>query len=166
MSTNRGLTSYAIARAIYQIWGAAMGDVHEKGLAALRIVLAFSLVSTTLHYAHNIIAVERYPQFQGISNTVTQVTVVLGWVVFTAFGALGYRRYLQRRYWPALSFLLVYSLSGLATMGHFLVGVPNVPVFWLVTIFTDAFAAVAIWTFVIWRATRLGQVRDQISTER
>jgi uncharacterized membrane-anchored protein len=143
-----------------------MNGDYEKGLAALRIVLAFSFISTTLHYAHNIIAVERYPQLVGISNTGTQVTVALGWVVLTVFGVLGYRRYRQRRYWPALAFLLVYSLSGLASAGHFLVGVPDVPVFWFATIFTDALAAMAIWTFVIWGATRIGQARNQVSTER
>jgi hypothetical protein len=77
---------------------------------------------------------------------------------------IGYRRYVSRRYWPALAFLLVYWLSGLATMGHFLVGVPDVPVFWFATVFTDTLAAVAVWAFVVWGAVQLGRARDHAPT--
>jgi hypothetical protein len=142
-----------------------MDEVHDRGLVALRIVLVFSLVSTALHYAHNIIAVERYPGFTGISHSVTQVSVAVGWLLFTGFGLLGYRRYLRRRYWPSFAFLLVYSISGLVTMGHFLVGVPDVPAFWFATIFTDVLAAVAVWVFVVWGAIRVGHAREQLSPE-
>jgi hypothetical protein len=138
--------------------------VHGKGLTVLRMVLVFSLISTALHYAHNIVAVERYPQFDGISNSLTQVGVALAWLIFTAAGVAGYRRYVSRRYWSALAFLLVYSLSGLATMGHFLVGVPDVPTFWFATIFTDALAALAMWAFVVWGAVQLGRARDHVPT--
>jgi predicted cation transporter len=144
-----------------------MDVLHEKGLTPLRVILGFSLVSTTLHYAHNVIRAADYPQIPGIPVPVTQVVVAFGWVLFTAFGWLGYRAYERGSYPRALAFLLVYSLSGLASAGHFLVGVPRIPAFWFATIFTDSAAALALWVFVTWAWSVLNRVtsRDQVSTQ-
>lgn len=143
-----------------------MDVLKEKGLTPLRVILGFSLLTTTLHYAHNVIRAADYPPVPGIPLLVTQVVVAFGWVLFTVFGWLGYRAYEQRRYPRALAFLLVYSLSGLASAGHFLVGVPQVPAFWFATIFTDSAAALALWVFVTWAWSVLNRVtsRDQVST--
>ena len=144
-----------------------MDVLQEKGLNPLRAILAFSLLTTTLHYAHNVIRAADYPQIPGIPVVVAAVVVAFGWVLFTAFGVLGYRAYLRGRYPRALGFLLVYSLSGLASGGHFLVGVPQVPAFWFATIFTDAAAALALWVFVAWAWSVLNHApaRDQVSTQ-
>jgi hypothetical protein len=144
-----------------------MDVLREKGLTPLRVILGFSLFSTTLHYTHNVIRVADYPQFPGLPTVVAGAVVAFGWVLFTAFGWLGYRAYEHGRYPRALAFLLVYSLSGLASAGHFLVGVPQIPAFWFATIFTDAAAALALWVFVTWAWTTLDRVttRDQVSTE-
>lgn len=144
-----------------------MDVLREKGLGPLRVILAFTLVSTVLHYTHNVVRAADYPQVPGISVLATQIVVAASWVVFTVFGALGYRAYVRGQYWRSLAFLLVYSLSGLASAGHFLVGVPRVPAFWFATIFTDTFAAVALWVFGCWAATRLNRVSvaGQMSTQ-
>lgn len=144
-----------------------MDVLREKGLGPLRVILAFTLVSTVLHYTHNVVRAADYPQVPGISVLATQIVVAASWVVFTVFGALGYRAYVRGQYWRSLAFLLVYSLSGLASAGHFLVGVPRVPAFWFATIFTDTFAAVALWVFGCWAATRLNRVSvaRQMSTQ-
>ncbi|HET6703498.1 hypothetical protein [Amycolatopsis sp.] len=139
----------------------------DKGLAPLRVILAFSLLSTTIHYAHNAVRYADYPQLGGISVLGGGVTVAVAWVVFTAFGWLGYRAYTWRRYEKALAFLLVYSLAGMVTLGHFLTGVPRIPAFWFATIFTDAAAGLALWVFLIWAWATLNRVttRDQFSTQ-
>ena len=144
-----------------------MDVLQEKGLTPLRAILGFSLLTTTLHYAHNVIRAADYPPLPGVPLLVTQVVVAFGWVLFTVFGRLGYRAYRQERYPRALVFLLVYSLSGLASAGHFLVGVPQVPAFWFATIFTDSAAALALWVFVTWAWSVLNRVtaRDQVSTQ-
>jgi len=144
-----------------------MDVLTGKGLTALRVILAFSLLSTTLHYAHNVIRAADYPPLEGIPLAVTQLVVAFTWVLLTTFGVLGYRAYLGGRYSRALVFLLVYSLSGLASAGHFLVGVPQVPAFWFATIFTDSLAALALWAFVGWAWSVLNRVsvRDQVSTQ-
>lgn len=92
-----------------------MDVLQEKGLTPLRAILGFSLVSTTLHYTHNVVRAADYPQIPGISVLAAQIIVAFGWVLFTAFGWLGHREYVRKSYPRALAFLLVYSLSGLAS---------------------------------------------------
>ncbi|WIV60332.1 hypothetical protein [Amycolatopsis nalaikhensis] len=144
-----------------------MDVLQEKGLTPLRAILGFSLVSTVLHYSHNVVRAADYPPLPGVPLVVTQVVVAFGWVLFTAFGWLGYRAYVRGRYPRALAFLLVYSLSGLASAGHFLVGDVHIPAFWFATIFTDSAAALALWVFVTWAWATLNRVtaRDQVSTQ-
>ncbi|SED73837.1 hypothetical protein SAMN04489727_9155 [Amycolatopsis tolypomycina] len=139
----------------------------DKGLAPLRLILAFSLLSTTIHYAHNTVRYADYPQLQGISVLAGGIVVAVTWVLLTAFGWLGYRAYTQGRYHRALAFLLVYSLAGLVTLGHFLTGVPQIPAFWFATIFTDAAAGLALWAFVFrsWATLNRVTTRDQVSTQ-
>ena len=143
-----------------------MDVLKEKGLTPLRAILGFSLISTTLHYTHNVVREADYPQISGLSVPAAQVLIAFGWVLLTAFGWLGYRAYQRQRYPRALACLLVYSLSGLASAGHFLVGVPRIPAFWFATIFTDSVAALALWVFVTWAWAALNRVtsRDQVST--
>lgn len=143
-----------------------MDDVMGKALNPLRVILGFTLLTTTLHYGQNVISAASYPPVAGISLGVTRLLVALAWVLTTICGALGYRAYVRGRYWPALTFLLVYSLAGVGSAGHFLVGVPQVPAFWLATIFTDVLASLVIWGFVMWAASKLNRVTsgDQLST--
>jgi hypothetical protein len=144
-----------------------MDDVMKTGLNPLRVILGFTLLSTTLHYGQNVISASSYPPVAGISLEVTQVLVAFAWVLTTLAGVLGYRAYVRGKYWPSLAFLLVYSLAGIGSAGHFLVGVPQVPAFWFATIFTDVLASFVIWGFVMWAASKLNRVtsRDQVSTE-
>ncbi len=137
------------------------------GLTTLRVILGFSLLSTLLHYTHNAVRYADYPQLQGVSPLVGGITVAVGWVLLTTFGWLGYRAYTRGRYHRALAFLLVYSLAGMITLGHFLTGVPQIPAFWFATIFTDAAAGLALWVFLTWAWVKLDRVtaRDQVSTQ-
>jgi hypothetical protein len=145
-----------------------MDVLQEKGLTPLRVILGFSLLSTTLHYAHNTIRVADYPQLPGVPAVVAGVVVAFGWVLFTTFGYLGYRAFTQGRYPRALALLLVYSLAGMITLGHFLTGVPQIPAFWFATIFTDSAAGLALWVFLVRSWATLNRVtsRDQVSTQR
>lgn len=117
----------------------------------LRAVLAFSIVSTALHYSHNYVEVDRYPDGL-ISGEVVQAAILVSWPLLTAIGLLGYRLYTQRRYGPAHVSLLVYSVTGLSTPGHFLDGSPDIAPFWYATIFTDGLAGLAVLAFALWSA--------------
>ncbi|WP_152547073.1 hypothetical protein [Amycolatopsis orientalis] len=144
-----------------------MDVLQGRGLTALRLILGFTVLSTTLHYAHNVIRAADYPQVEGIPVGVAAALVAFAYFLFTAFGLAGYRDYLRGRHWRALAFLMVFSLSGLASLGHFLVGVPQIPAFWFATIFTDTASALLLWGFATWAATKLNRVTaaDQLSTQ-
>ncbi|GAB2744043.1 hypothetical protein [Amycolatopsis magusensis] len=135
--------------------------MDDRGLRILRWVLAGSLLTTGLHYAHNTIRAEDYPPVDGLSLAATQILVGAGWFVFAAFAALGYSAYTRRRFWAANAYLVVFSLSGLASLGHFLFGVPDIPAFWFATIFTDLLSSLVLWTFVTWTAIRIRTTAPQ-----
>jgi hypothetical protein len=119
-------------------------------MTALRVILAFSIVSTASHYAHNFVAAEDYPG----SGTGVQVAIVLSWPLLTAIGLYGYRLYSQGRYRDAHVCLLLYAPLGLITPFHFVQGNPDIPAFFYATIFTDALAGLAVVGFVIWSVNR------------
>lgn len=130
-------------------------DRRVPGHQVLLATLMFSIVSTALHYAHNYVEVDRYPQPSVISSTMTRAAILISWPVLTTVGIAGYLLYVRARHWAARACLLIYSLTGLVTLGHFLVGVPDVPWLWFTTLFTDALAGLALWAFAVWSAVAL-----------
>jgi hypothetical protein len=130
-----------------------MREDERRRLTLLKAILAASMLSTAIHYTHNFVAVNRYPGPGGSFYTVVRVAIVVGWPLLTWIGLTGYRRYRERRYREARVCLAVYSLTGLATMGHFIYGNPKIPAFFYATLFTDALAGLAVLVFVLWSAT-------------
>lgn len=126
---------------------------QRQALKLLKVILAASILSTAIHYTHNFVAVNRYPGPGGDFYTVVRIAIVVGWPLLTAIGLIGYRRYRERRYNEARVCLIVYSLTGLVTMGHFAYGNPHIPTFFYATIFTDALAGLAVLAFVLWSAS-------------
>lgn len=129
-----------------------MTDGHDRRLKTLRWIIGFTVLSTVLHYTHNFVAIEDYPQASFPSNTVVQVGILLSWPLLTAVGLWGYRRYAARDPRRAHPALVAYSFIGWITLGHFTAGNPDIPAFWYATIFTDAIAAAALTAFVIFSA--------------
>jgi hypothetical protein len=121
-------------------------------LRALRAILAFSIVSTGLHYTHNFVAIEDYPGAGPITSTMTQVAIVVAWPLLTAVGLVGYRLYANGRRHAGRICLAIYSLTGLVTIGHFASGVPDIPPLFFATIFTDFIAGAAVLGFTVWSA--------------
>ena len=115
---------------------------------ALRAILAFSIVSTGLHYTHNFVEIDQYPPSELVSSDVTQAAILVSWPLLTAIGILGYVRYAQGRFRAAHAALIAYSFTGLITIGHFADGNPDIPAFFYATIFTDFIAGVAVLAFV------------------
>ena len=124
-------------------------ETTQDRLALLRWILAFGIVSTGLHFTHNFVAIDQYPD-DLISGAVVQVAIVLFWPLFTAVALYAYRLYSQERYREAHPLLLAYSFFALTTLGHFLDGSPDIAPFWFATIFTDALAGIAVLAFVAW----------------
>lgn len=127
---------------------------QERRRFVLRAIVAFGVLSTLLHFTHNFLRVEDYPQATWASNRAVQVAIVVSWPLLTAIGLYGYRRYREGRYRSAHTALAVYAVLPLATLGHFTVGKPDIPLFWYATIFTDALAGVMVVAFVLWSLSR------------
>ncbi len=126
---------------------------ERQTLTLLKAILAASMLSTAIHYTHNFVAVSSYPGPGGSFYTVVRVAIVVAWPLLTAIGLLGYRRYRERRYQEARVCLVVYSLTGLVTLGHFAYGNPHVPPFFYATLFTDFLCGLSVLAFVAWSAT-------------
>jgi hypothetical protein len=129
--------------------GVGLRTDHERRVSLLRWILAFSIVSTGLHFTHNFVAIDQYPD-DLVSGKVVQVAIVLFWPLFTTLALYSYRLYSRGRYRDAHPILLAYSFFGLTTLGHFLDGKPDIAPFWFATIFTDALAGLAVLAFTIW----------------
>ena len=127
----------------------------NRARRVLRAILAFSILSTGLHYAHNFVEIDSYPRGL-VGPAVIQAAIVVSWPLLTLLALRAYRLYVDGRYRPAHLSLAVYSLTGLVTPGHFLDGTPDIPPFFFATIFTDALAGLAVLAFVGWSARRVG----------
>lgn len=119
---------------------------HRQAL--LGAILAFGILSTALHFTHNFVEIDQYPD-DLVSGEVVQVAIVVSWPLFTAVGLLGCWLYSRGRYSTAHALLLGYGLFAATTLGHFLDGSPDIAPFWYATIFTDALAGVAMIIFVV-----------------
>ena len=127
----------------------------ESGrLQVLRGLIAFAVISTAVHFTHNFVEIDRYPDGL-VSGEVVQVAILVSWPLFTAIGLYGLRLYSHRSYERAHVFLLTYAVMPLTTPGHFLDGSPDIPAFWFATIFTDALAGLGLVAFVFLSARAL-----------
>ena len=137
------------------VHGGTAPEKLRRAQTALAVVLAYSILSTALHYTHNVVAIDRYPPLPGVPNWISQVVIAVSWPVLTAAGIRGYRLHAAGDLWRARGWLLVYSFTGIVSLGHFFFGVPDIPPFWFATIFTDTSAGLLVWVFVVWSAITL-----------
>lgn len=116
---------------------------------ALKAILGFSILSTGIHYTHNFVEIDQYPQSSLVSDGVTQAAILISWPLLTAIGLWGYQLYSQGSLRRARAALIAYSFAGLVTLGHFVDGNPDIPPVFYATIFTDFAAGVAVLAFVV-----------------
>jgi hypothetical protein len=123
---------------------------HDNRVKLLRGLIAFSVLSTAIHFTHNFFNVEDYPQASYASNKAVQVGVIVLWPLLTAAGLYGYRLYKEGRYTAANLLIALYSILGISTLGHFTAGNPQIPAFFYATIFTDAIAGFSLAAFALY----------------
>jgi peptidoglycan/LPS O-acetylase OafA/YrhL len=122
---------------------------EERRLRLLRLILGFGILSTGLHFTHNFVAIDQYPD-DLVSGSVVRVAILLFWPLFTGLALYAYRLYAQGRRREAHPLLCAYAFFALTTLGHFLDGTPDIAPFWFATIFTDALAGIAVLAFTLW----------------
>jgi hypothetical protein len=130
------------------VWDDVNAQVERRRLTMLKAILGAEILSTAVHYSHNFVAVNRYPGPHDL-YTPTRVAIVVAWPLLTWIGLTGYRRYREGRHREAQVSLAVYSLTGIATLGHFIYGNPGIPAFFYATLFTDALTGFAVLAFAL-----------------
>lgn len=127
----------------------------RPGVTALRAIIAFNLLSTSLHYTHNFVMAGCYPTvFPFVDATAYRIGIIIFWPLLTAIGLRGYRLYRAGETRRPRRMLAAYSLLGLTTLGHFFGGNPDIPPFFYATLFTDFLAGSALLAFVAWTFRR------------
>lgn len=124
--------------------------------ALFRVLLA-GVVLTTVHYTDNYLDFDSYPQ----PGSLRPWQVWAAWLLLTAVGVAGYRLYKRGQVLPAYVCLVVYSYTGLSSLGHYLYGaLGEFSAKQHAFILVDGLAGASVIAFVVWSAVTLGRTED------
>ena len=129
-------------------------NLEIKRQLLLKLLLIVSIISTSIHFTDNYLFIEQYPQ----PAWITAASIYQSWLILTAVGIAGYWLYKERKFWVGYVCLIIYSLTGLASPGHYLYG--SLSQFSLkmhLLIWTDGLTGLAVLGFVFWSALILKQ---------
>ncbi|HEV2999302.1 MAG TPA: hypothetical protein VGW75_01090 [Solirubrobacteraceae bacterium] len=115
----------------------------------LRWLLSFAVVSTAIHFTHNFVEIEEYPQSDLVSDGPVKAAIVISWPLFTALAVHAYRLYARGDHGPARRWLAAYGLWAMVSLGHFVNGNPDIPLVWYATIWTDVLAGALVLAFAL-----------------
>lgn len=116
-----------------------------------RVLLA-GVVLTTVHYTDNYLYFDEYPQPESLRRW----QVYAAWLVLTSVGIAGYRLYERGRTSAAYVCLVVYSYTGLSSLGHYLYGaLDEFSLKQHAFILVDGVTGAAVLAFVAWSASTL-----------
>jgi hypothetical protein len=122
-------------------------NAKASSQSALKLILLASVISTAIHFTDNYRFIEHYPQ----PFWITAPSIYQSWIILTAVGVIGYWLYRSRQFWFAYLCLSLYSLTGLASPGHYLYGSWSQFSFKMhLFIWTDAVTSLAVLGFVVW----------------
>ncbi|HEX8122411.1 MAG TPA: hypothetical protein VF549_14205 [Solirubrobacteraceae bacterium] len=127
-----------------------------RGSEALRAILTFTMVSTGIHFTHNFVKIEDYPE-SPIPDWVVRTAIVVTWPIFLVVAIRAYRSYSRGDQRGARPWLVALGLWALAALGHFTSGNPDIPPVWYATIWTDALAGFLVLGFVAWSERSAGR---------
>jgi hypothetical protein len=118
-------------------------------LNLLRILLAAAIISSAIHYTHNFVMASMYPPLPPLfpNALAFQIGIAIAWPLLTGVGIWGYAQYAAGNLRQAGWALVIYSIVGISTIGHFLGPSPDIPPFFFVTIFTDFLTGTAMLGF-------------------
>lgn len=83
--------------------------------------VGISVLGTAIHYTDNYLYIDEYPQ----PDYINKEMVALAWILFTLIGIAGVLLYRERRPLAASLYLMVYSYTGLSSLGHYAFGASN-----------------------------------------
>jgi len=121
----------------------------------LRVLLVAAIAESFVHYLDNTLRYDDYtvadPSLLG--SLVKQWVIPVAWVLFTAAGIVGYRRFREGRRAEAAAWLGAYSVSGLISVLHYTdISIDDLSAFQNTFVFLDVVLGVAILGFALWLA--------------
>ena len=127
----------------------------------LKLILIASILSTAIHFIDNYRFINDYPQ----PTWITAASIYQSWIILTVLGIAGYWLYKFKKFGFAYLCLIIYSLTGLASPGHYLYGSlsqfsPKMHLF----IWMDGLIGLAVLGFVLWSSLRLKEWQLDTST--
>ncbi len=126
-------------------------NLEGKRPVLLKLILISSILSTAIHFIDNYRFIDDYPQ----PAWITAPSIYQSWIILTVIGIAGYWFYKFRKFGFAYVCLSIYSLTGLASPGHYLYG--SLSQFSLkmhLFIWTDGLTGLAVLGFVLWPSLR------------
>jgi hypothetical protein len=122
-------------------------------LTVLRVLLTIGIAESFVHYLDNTVRYSDYtgPNPPAVTSWIAQWMIPVSWVLFTAVGLLGYRRFRQGRLSEAAAYLAIYSVSGLISIGHYVgISINDLSAFQNTFVFLDIALGIAVLSFAIW----------------
>jgi hypothetical protein len=123
----------------------------------LQLLLAVAIAESFVHYLDNTLEYDDYtvadPSILG--GLVERWVIPIGWVLFTAAAAVGYRRF-RANDWPrAAAWLGGYSASGLISVLHYTdISVDDLNAFQNAFVLADVALGALVLAFALWTALR------------
>ncbi len=122
------------------------------------MALGASVASTAAHYTDNALFIEDYPQPDWLSPE----TIFIIWGLLTLLGIAGYLFYRAGQTTTAGLYLLLYSYTGISSLGHYFYGsLDDFSVKMNVLIWTDGLTGLAVAAFAVWILAKRLSRRDQ-----
>jgi hypothetical protein len=123
----------------------------------LQVLIAVTVVESFIHYFDNTRRYDDYtvadPSILG--GLVKQWVIPVSWVLFTAAGLIGYRRFRERDWPHAAAYLGAYSASGLISLLHYTdISIDDLSLFQNTFVFADVALGVLVLAFAVWTALR------------
>ena len=135
-------------------------NFEAKYQSLLKNLLIASIISTGIHFTDNYLFIEEYPQ----PAWITAPSIYQSWLILTAVGVTGYWLYRYRKFWFACICLFIYSVTGLASLGHYFYR----PLFQFslkmhIFIWTDGLTGLAVLGFAFWSGLVLKEWHQELS---
>ncbi len=124
--------------------------LRPPSVSTVRLAVTASVLLTAIHFTDNYFSIDTYPA-AGWQPSWFEWVVLFSWPLLTAFGVAGYLLYRRGELARAHACLLVYSYTGLSSLGHFLYGSPDeFTTRGLVSVVIDITVGSVVLAFAIW----------------
>lgn len=132
--------------------------MRSQNSSLLLLFLIASIVSTNLHYTDNATFIENYPE----PDWITTSSIYGTWIAMTFIGVLGYWLYTQGQFLISYLCLIVYSVTGLSSPGHYFYGaISNFSIKMHALIWLDLFTGAFMLGFVVWSGLLLREWQSE-----